>query len=365
MSILKNIFGKKEESIKSYDDFWIWFLKNENIFFKAVQNQKNIEEIFFNKLSAKLEELKDGYFFLTGMATDTVAELIITADGNISNFIFVEELINAAPKINNWKFTAFKPPMDIENVSIKMGNHEFNKENLYFYPNDLTEFPDEIDIRVIHNDLNEKNKTDIINGTNIFLDNYLGEIEYATTIDNLTVIGKHEAEKELIPIEKLKAFIIWRQKEFIEKYEGLRHNTDEDSYTGFEAELQNGDPVIALMNSELLKWDSKASHPWFINLEIKFFAMQNGMPDQQTYDLLDVIENKIIQELKDHEGYLNIGRETSDGIRNIYFACREYKKPSKILHELKISTDRDQFEIGYDIYKDKYWLSLKRFFGAN
>ena len=36
--------------------------------------------------------------------------------------------------------------------------------------------------------------------------------------------------KELIPISKLKDFLTWREKEFIEKYEGTRHNTENDSY---------------------------------------------------------------------------------------------------------------------------------------
>jgi hypothetical protein len=52
-----------------------------------------------------------------------------------------------------------------------------------------------------------------------------------TTIDNLKIISKEEAQKELIPVEKLKAYLTWRQKEFIEKYEGVRRNTENDNYS--------------------------------------------------------------------------------------------------------------------------------------
>ncbi len=42
MSFFKKIFNKKDEPIKSYQDFWNWFLKNEKTFFKTVTDQSKI-----------------------------------------------------------------------------------------------------------------------------------------------------------------------------------------------------------------------------------------------------------------------------------------------------------------------------------
>lgn len=70
MSILKQLFGTKQEPIKTYNDFWKWFQENEQSFFKAVKNHKNIDKEFFEKLSPRLNELKDGFFYLTGMLDD-------------------------------------------------------------------------------------------------------------------------------------------------------------------------------------------------------------------------------------------------------------------------------------------------------
>ena len=106
MSFFKKIFGKRDEPIKSYNDFWAWFQKKEKGFFTVVKQSNNVEKDFFDKLSPKLEELKDGFFYLTGMYDDNTAELIITAEGTVKNIVFVEELINSAPKIEGWKFTA-------------------------------------------------------------------------------------------------------------------------------------------------------------------------------------------------------------------------------------------------------------------
>lgn len=361
MTFLKNIFSKKEEPIITYEDFWTWFLKNEKTFFNAVKIGKHIEKDFFDKLSPKLAQLKDGFYFLTGMYDDNTVELIITPDGIVKNIVFVEDLINSAPIISGWKFTALKPAVNLGKFSIDMAGYVFDSESLFFYSNDNPKYPDEIDVSIVHQDYKEEDKTAIGNGVYIFLDNYLGELNSITTIDNLTIIGKSEAEKELIPIEKLKAYLIWRQKEFLEKYEGKRYDTESDGYANLEAKLENGRTLIATINTTLLEWDSKASHPWILNFEIKYDGdNNNGMPDSKTYELMNNLEDAVMQELKDFDGYLNIGRETADNSRVVYFACKDFRKPSKVLHDLAMKYS-DRLEISYDIYKDKYWQSLNRF----
>src|SRR6478672_9807521 len=164
MSFFKSIFGKKEEPIKTYSDFWDWFKENEQSFYNTVKSRKNIEKDFFSKLGPKLGELQDGFFYLTGMFDTTTAELIITPDGNVKNIVFVEELVAAAPKIANWKFTALKPSHDIEDVKIEMDGYTFESENLSFYSIDDKKHPDEVDIVIVYNDYNEKDKSTILVG---------------------------------------------------------------------------------------------------------------------------------------------------------------------------------------------------------
>jgi hypothetical protein len=359
MKIFKNIFKEKDDQIKSYSDFWNWFLENETTFYSAVKENRNIQKSFFDKLSPKLNQLKDGFFYLTGMYNDSIAELVITPDGNIKNVVFAEELIKSAPKIDKWKFTALKPALEIKDFNILMDGYRFDSNNLSFYSIDNPKFPDEINIAVIHDDLNETNKEIITNGTFVFLDNFIGEYDFVTIIDGVNVIGKKDAIKEPISIDKLKDFLVWRQKEFIEKYEGVIQDTDNSNYSVFEAELQSGTKLLATINTDILKWDKKSSHPWILNISIKYKSQGNGMPDEKTYQDLNVIEDKIRFELKDYEGYLNIGRQTADGVREIYFACKDFRKPSKVVYELICA--KPGYEISYDIYKDKYWRTFNRF----
>jgi len=355
------MFNKKDESIQSYHDFWDWFRKNEKAFFKVVKEKGDIEKEFFNKISPKLNELREGFYLLTGMYDAHTVELVITADGIVKNFVFVEELVSAAPMINGWKFTALKPALDITAVSISMEDYDFNQDNIHFYANDHPESPDEIDITVVHDSLNEDNQSIVTNGTYLFLDNMLGEQDFASLIDTIHIVGRADVSKELVPIGKLKDFLIWRQKEFVEKYEGVWHSTENGNYTALEARLNNGDPVIAIIDSDLLAWDSKASHPWIMTVEINYDGTSsNGLPDKETYQLLDNIEEDILSELKDKEGYLNIGRQTAGNVREIYFACKDFRKPSKVLAAIQ-QQYADTNEINYTIYKDKYWQSFDHF----
>lgn len=343
-----------------YQEFWNWFKENSNSFHQAIKTREGLEENFFDKLAPKLNELREGIFFLTGMMNEATAELIFTPDGIVKNIAFVEELVNAAPEIPNWKFTALKPETNIENVGIQMDEFKFGVETISFYPIEHAEYPDEIDITIVHKDFTEENKEVITNGVYIFIDNYLGELKSITTIDNITVTSENDAAQEPISIDKLKDYLIWREKEFLEKYEGTRHNTEDDAYSSLQAELENGAPYIAIVNSTVLEWENKASHPWILSIEIDYEGDESGLPDEEIYNLMDEFEDELMEELIDSEGYLNIGRETADNLREIHFACKEFRKPSKTLYNL-ISKYEGKLNIDFHIYKDKYWQSFERF----
>ncbi len=361
MGFLDKILGKKEASIQSNSDFWNWFLKNEKEFFDIVKSRQNIHQGFFEKLGPKLDEIHGGIYFLTGMSDENTVELILTPDGVIKNIYVIEELVNSAPQIEGWKITALKPASDIKDVSISYEDFTFNKDNLKFYPNLHKEYPDEIDLTVVYDDFVEEKRSIITNGIYIFLDNYLGELHSVTLIDNMKIEDPTAVSEELIPIEKLKDYLIWREKEFVEKYEGTRHNTENDNYSSFEATTKNGEVVIAIINSDILQWDKKAYHPGVFIVTIPFAGTNNtGMPDKETYQLLNEIEEEIVPNLQDMDGYLNIGRETSTNKREIFFACKDFRKPSKVADEI-IKKYNDTFEISYEIYKDKYWRTFRAY----
>ena len=221
MKFLKSLFRTKEEPVYSYSEFWKWFEQNEQKFYKVLKDQGNINKEFFDQLSPKLDELKDGFWFLTGMYDEDTAELVFTPDGVIKNIVFVEELVESAPKMSNWKITALKQPSDINEFQIEIEGYKFDESKMNFYSTYHTSMPDEIDITITHQDCTEENQNIMANGVFLVLDNFLGELKSVTTIDNLNIINTKDASTDLIPLGKLKDFLTWREKEFVEKYKGL------------------------------------------------------------------------------------------------------------------------------------------------
>ena len=362
MSLFNQLFKGKDKPIKTYDDFWSWFKTNEKLFYGVVKSKGDIHRFFFEKLGAKLAELRPGIFFLTGMDDNSTVELVLTPDGWINNIYYIEELVAAAPQLKGWQFTALKAASDIKNTVIEMAGIKYAAANLKFYANNDALHPDNIDIVVVHDDYNDENRTTITTGINIFLDNFLGELNFATIIDCLTVVSKEDAPPDLIPIEKLKDYLKWRQAEFIEKYEGFRHDTEKDTHSLLEVELENGNMLFALVNTDLMNWDGKASHPWLLHVEVKYGdgIDNNGMPETEVSELLTEFEDELGLHLKDSDGYLTLCHTTGEGERSIYFACKEFRAPAKVLDNI-IPRYPDKVQIKFDVYKDKYWQTLTHF----
>ena len=363
MSFLNKIFKSNNDENNSQKNFWNWFERNSYQFWKTINSGKNIENDFFEKLSPELEKINEGIYFLTGMLDDKTAELILTADGIIKNIVFVEGLVSLSPKLSNWKFTALKPSLNIEDVSIEYENkYIFSSENLWFTPIIHNDYPDEIDILIQYENYNDEEKSVITNGVFIFLDNFLGELTSATVIDTLEVQGKSNEKNETIPIAKLKEYLNWRESEFTQKFQNTRRtNTDQDAYSSFEAKLENDLPYLAIANTSVLEWKDSPSHPWILRIDIEYDGNDNnGLPNDLDYNLMNDFEDDVMKLLIDKNGYINVGRETADNLRQIYFACIEFRNSSKVVYEI-IKKYHDKLRIDYVIYKDKYWQTFDRF----
>jgi hypothetical protein len=245
--------------VMSYENFWRWFQQEDRLHFK---NDEVFEKILFNELAEKLGEIKEGLSFHINMRDDdNSTELVVSANGEVKNIVFAEELVNCAPKIHGWKFTAMEPETEPENIYCVSGRYLFDQETLFFYSTEDTKYPDNIDISIVHR-YEEKDGQSLAHSVHTFLDHYLGELNRLTRFDHIVVRGKDRAEKELVPITKLRHFLIWREKEFLEKYEGTWYNTKNDDYIILNSKLENGKPLVAYVNEALLEWDCKASHPW-------------------------------------------------------------------------------------------------------
>jgi len=318
-----------------------------------------MERRIFGPLSESLGQLREGIYFQMGMADIFTAELVLTPEGNAKNVGFVEDLVADAPSISGWLFTALKRA-EVDTY-IEMNGLKFGTETLRFYPNDPDEMPDLVDITIVHEAFGDATDETIKRGSYLFLENFLGELDFLTEIDEISFESPADAAKDLIPIEALSNYLGVRAALFVEKYDGVRIFTENDNHSIMEAQLESGRTMVATVNTDLLKWDRKASHPWMMVVTIGFNCNpETGLPDNVTAEKLNEIEDAITTELKDVDGYLNIGRQAANGERDIFFACVEFRKPSKVAYSVQ-QRFRGSLAIDYRIYKDKYWQTVSHF----
>ncbi len=361
MSLRKKIFLDRDgASDKNYTTFWGWFMENEKSFHAIVSHEDNVDQNFLDKLFPKLQSLNPRFYCQTGMYDEETAELIVSAESDIKTFVFVEDLVAAAPTVERWRFTALTPPTGFHDANIEMDGYRFDANKITFISKDTIEYPDEIDLTLFHADFNETNNEIITSGTLIYLENALGELNTATLIDQIEVKAFADQSLEPIPIEKLGDFLLWKEKEFVEKYDGIHYHIERENYATLQGKDKDGLPLIAIISQDLLDWEAKASHPWMMIITIKYENGNNGIPDRNTSALLERIEEDISGNVGDTGNCLMLGRKTYNDTRTIYFACKEFRGISKKVSLIEHAY-REKINISYDIYKDKYWITMNQF----
>jgi hypothetical protein len=100
--------------MKKINTFWNWFQDNnqtiKNLINETPKNQKHISFWINKNLSYYCKEI-DFMIVFPKKNTDKT-ELIITANGNPEYFNHVIDLVDNAPQLKNWKFTAFIQPTE-------------------------------------------------------------------------------------------------------------------------------------------------------------------------------------------------------------------------------------------------------------
>lgn len=194
--------------------FWNWFKDNNKayVFLNSVDGET--KEKLLNDFLEQLHKYCDNIYFEIGGYPDEDQELIITAEGDKNYFDQVEELVNAAPKIDGWTFIAFKPPMP-DNFESKWDDLELNTENMWFLPL-LNGKSRDLGIRVCfsNQDLIKDNET-LAPLLHKMLDTIVGEKSFAIDIQyvNTDLLPDDPEEEGLYPILDLPKYIEWHKSQ--------------------------------------------------------------------------------------------------------------------------------------------------------
>jgi hypothetical protein len=357
------LFRKKQDK-KPAELFWNWFVKNEHRFKDAIGNTEKAH-VFLDELITQMKPFNPWLKALAGPYDEKTLELIITADGDIALFCKVEELVAAAPAISNWRITAHKPSIGMEPMSIEMFGHQFNSDNMSFYPLTDPQFPDEISIVIVHADYNEDEDANFQTAGMIYLENALGELNTATMIDKYEVSRPPSPGEnvELIPLAKLDGYLKWREKEFVEKYANKEAIRPVENWGVLEAEDREGKPMFATIDSGFRGWEYMAAYPWLVQVDIDYKGDSKGLPDKKQMGALQDIEDELIQKMKAMPSVIFLGHHTHDNRRSIFIHTDDYNPVSKVMHAY-IESAKTEYKIVFFIRKDKYWQNMAFFYDA-
>jgi hypothetical protein len=196
-------------------DFWKWFEENNTKYLFLNDVEEDVKKQLLEDLLTKLQNFSDKLFYEIGHHPDNAEqELVITANGDLNYFDKVEELVNAAPEIKDWKIIAFKPAIGFE-FSIDYNGLNFDPAKTWFQPLELEERPLDLGLRVCYPDYNSEKEEDFISGTFLMLDAGLGEKTTALDIKYLEV-DKTPVDPEqegMLPLKELGDYISWLKEE--------------------------------------------------------------------------------------------------------------------------------------------------------
>lgn len=120
------------------NQFWIWFQNNEHKIYILPLLTKEERQNYYYWFMKNLEYYCKGLGFKINFADDYhgTATLTITAYGVKELYPKVIELVEAAPKIDNWRFEAFIKQQEPKGDShpYTFGNLEINVKDLSFQP---------------------------------------------------------------------------------------------------------------------------------------------------------------------------------------------------------------------------------------
>jgi hypothetical protein len=340
--------------------FWQWFVDNEHRFRKLEKNDSDQALSFLEELIQHMQPFNPYLKALAGPDNNGNFELIITSDGDIALFCKVEELIKAAPMVASWVFTAHKPALGFEGISIDLYGLQFSTDTTSFYPVVQDDYPDEVNIVITHSGYNKEMDDHFQAGGMIYLENGLGEVNTATKIDNYeTGPLPAAAGIEIIPISKLNEYLNWREKEFVEKYESVPAERP-DTYHLLEAEDRDGKKMLLTVNMDCRYWDKKPAYSWLLQVNINYTGDENGFPSEEQLIALQTLEEELFTLLPGDRAIL-AGNKTYDNCRNIYFYVSDYKTTAALLDQY-VESRETTYEILFFIRRDKYWRVMEQYF---
>ena len=189
--------------------FWQWFEDhNEQLIAMGDLEEKQRHELE-NALQYQLTKYCAGLAYEMGEPTANGRTLIFTAEGDTDLFRFVVELVDSAPDLDWWQFTAFKQPLGTE-LKVRFDRYLFDTRKMYFQQLKCEEEPDMLGLRIAVEG-SKPDDEDFQVGVYVTLEALMGEFDCATLIGYMETVPVPEApfKSGFQPLDDLPKFVEW------------------------------------------------------------------------------------------------------------------------------------------------------------
>ncbi len=189
--------------------FWQWFEDhNEQLIAMGDLEEKQRHELE-NALQYQLTKYCAGLAYEMGEPTANGRTLIFTAEGDTDLFRYVVELVDSAPDLDWWQFTAFKQPLGTE-LKVRFDRYLFDTRKMYFQQLECEEEPDMLGLRIAVEG-NKPDDEDFQVGVYVTLEALMGEFDCATLIGYMETVPVPEEpfKSGFQPLDDLPKFVEW------------------------------------------------------------------------------------------------------------------------------------------------------------
>lgn len=192
-SMLKNLFKRNITAA----EFWSWFEKNREAYFELDENSY---EILFNKLGVQLSKYHKEVTFEFGVELkEGKREFIISADGMLPAFPAVQQLVEAAPSLDQFEIVAFRQRESSEQ-EVCFEDVILETKDVFFTSEHNSEL-NCLDIVMYIKGYREEDDN-FIGAAFIMLDSLIGEFDVGTKLGDIQ-FEAYEGQNDVRPILEL------------------------------------------------------------------------------------------------------------------------------------------------------------------
>ena len=188
------------------EKFWAWFTENE----KRLRKFEEDPDKYLSEVLAQSRKIKAGLAIEFELPKNGIINMTVSADGVRELFKIVQTIVDKAPKIDGWKFIAFRQrmsPEQVKEMKLNTGSDNLDPDKIKFFP---MISGDTLDIIIYIKGVTEENYNQVAYGGLLLLDNILGEYDCVTKVRSYDFHEMPKNKKEpddLLPLLEIASYV--------------------------------------------------------------------------------------------------------------------------------------------------------------